>query len=325
MKNKELIAVVFSDLHINLWSKFNEGLKRTQESFRVLSFLSKKYPKVPALFCGDLFHKGESIDTDLLTMWLEYNPNNEFTWKMYYIDGNHELKHRNTIKNPQKSLPTLLEKPWMVNINLNKISLLSRDITYVHGIPYIDDNIGVNDYLKEIIDKYAIGLNPKRRHILMVHTTYPGARDTDGREVESKNSLNPNLLNKFDLILCGHIHKPQRLGKKVYIIGCPIQQRRTDMHCKLGYWELYSDLSMVFKELKHFPKFIDVESEDQIKDDDNYYTIIPPKPSKTEITKHKITKRLSKKALVRKYMKAKGMKDVSKKNLLIDILNKTDQ
>lgn len=331
MKNKkELLAIVFSDLHLNIWSKFNQNNERTRESFRVLSFLANKYPKVPALFCGDLFHKAESIDTDLLEMWVEYEPADRdepgYQWEMWYIDGNHSLKHRNTVKKPIKSLATILQKRWMKNLNFCSAKLCSTNESFmVHGIPYIDDNVGVNEYLSEIIKKYGIGKKGRtHKHILLLHTTYPGAKDTDGREVEAPNAINPNLLNKFDLVLCGHIHKPQRLSKKVYMVGAPNQQRRTDKGCKLGYWELYDDLSMVFKELADYPKFIDVESEDQVKDDGNYYTVIPPKPRKEEVTKHKITKRLSKKSLVKKYMRAKGIKDKTKQELLTNILIKTE-
>lgn len=324
MKKRGLIAIIFSDLHLNIWSKFNDGLKRTRESFRVLSVLSEKYPNVPALFCGDLFHKPESIDTDLLEMWFDFLPNHFPQWGMWYIDGNHDLKHQNSILKPKVSIPTLVSANWMKSLNLEHVPFPNNPNIIVHGIPYIDNNIKVNEYLRETIGQWNVGTKGYK-HILMLHTTYPGAKDTDGREVESPNSINPNLLNKFDLVLCGHIHKPQRLGKKVYMIGAPIQQRRTDKNCKMGYWELYDDLTMVFKELKGFPKFIDVESEEDIKDDGNYYTVIPPKPSNLEVSNHKITKRLSKKSLVRKYMRAKGLKDDQKKNLLISILNKTEQ
>lgn len=319
---KKLLAIAFSDLHLSIWSKFNENMERTRKGFQVLSYLSEKYPKVPALFCGDLFHKSESIDTDLLEMWQDYEPPRK-CWNMIYIDGNHDLKHKNTINNPIKSLPTLLKKYWMTNLNL-KSEVLTGNIE-VFGIPYIDDNIGVNDYLVKLIKKHKIGEKEGGKNILLLHTTYPGAHDTDGREIESPNNINPNLLNKFDLVLCGHIHKPQRLGKKVYMVGAPIQQRRTDKNCKLGYLEIYEDLSVKFIELKGFPKFIDVESEEEKKDDGNYYTVISQKSSEPVITEHKITKKLSKRALVRRYMKAKGIKDTDKKNLLISILNKTDQ
>lgn len=319
MAKKELIAIVFSDLHLHIWSKFNENNKRTLEGFRVLSYLSEKYTNVPALFCGDMFHKSNSMDYDLMKIWRNFRPKEG--WECWAISGNHSIYHKNSVQNPQDSWISLLENDWLKCIDFNEIHITNN--VRVLGIPYCDNNEGIDEYLKKYLNRSNKSRDNSHR-ILMLHTTYPGAKDTDGREVESSNNINPNLLNKFDLVLCGHIHKPQKLGKKVYMIGAPIQQRRTDKNCKLGYWELYSDLSMEFIELKDFPKFIDVESEEDIKDDDNYYTIIPPKSSEPVVTKHKITKRLSKKSLVRKYMRAKGIQDDSKKNLLIDILKRTD-
>lgn len=61
------------------------------------------------------------------------------------------------------------------------------------------------------------------------------------------------------------------------MIGAPNHQRRTDRDCELGYWKIYEDLSLKFVPLKNFPKFIDVEREEDIKDDGNYYTVIPQK------------------------------------------------
>ena len=81
---------------------------------------------------------------------------------------------------------------------------------------------------------------------------------------------------------------------------------------------------MQFVHLKQFPKFIDVESEDEIKDDGNYYTVLPKKTSNLVNTNHKITKQLSKKALAKRYLKEKGIKEEEKKNLLIDVLKKAE-
>ena len=133
------------------------------------------------------------------------------------------------------------------------------------------------------------------------------------------------MLNRFDLVLCGHIHKPQRLSKKVYMLGAPIQQRRTDKDCKMGYWLVMDDMSMKFVELKGFPKFIDVESEEDIKDDGNYYTVLPKKASSERVeSDHKITKQLSKKRLAKRYMKQKGIKDKKKEDLLINVLKESE-
>lgn len=317
----EVIAVAFSDLHLNLWAKFNKDYKRTQDSFRVLFKIKEvcnKY-KVPALFCGDLFHKPEVIQKELFTMIVkQFLKLNGTSFKCYTISGNHEILEISKVGIQPKSWIYDLDSlfSWLYDLDYKTFRLTPN--IQVHGIPYVDHNIGLSTYLKNM------KLEEGYKHILLLHTDYPGAKDTDGRIVDSAENINLNMLNRFDLVLCGHIHKPQRLSKKVYMLGAPIQQRRTDKDCKMGYWLLKEDLSMEFKELKDFPKFIDVESEDEVKDDGNYYTIIPQKASEKINTTHKITKTLSKKKLAKRYLKEKGIKDKSKEDLLINILKKSE-
>lgn len=329
--SKRVLAVVFSDLHLNLWAKFNKNNERTLNHFRVLSFVRKLCNKhhCISLFCGDLFHKPDGISIELLQLMdsefeiyndTELNTLSGNTFEVLAISGNHELKEVNTINSPKYSLVTYLSNRYnwiscidMISYKLNEYS------TIVHGVPYIDHNIGLSDYLSKLY------LEPGYKHILLLHTDYPGAKDTDGRVVDSVENLNLNVLNRFDLVLCGHIHKPQRLSKKVYMIGAPLQQRRTDKDCKLGVWLLYEDLSMKFLPLEDFPKFIDVESEQDILEDGNYYTVLPKKASISNTNEHKITKQLSKRTLARRYMRKIGIKDNNKKNLLIDLLNKADE
>lgn len=317
----EVIAVAFSDLHLNLWAKFNKDYKRTQDSFRVLFKIKEvchKY-KVPALFCGDLFHKPEVIQKELFTMIVkQFLKLNGTSFKCYTISGNHEILEISKVGIQPKSWIYDLDSlfSWLYDLDYKTFRLTPN--IQVHGIPYVDHNIGLSTYLKNM------KLEDGYKHILLLHTDYPGAKDTDGRVVDSAENINLNMLNRFDLVLCGHIHKPQRLSKKVYMLGAPIQQRRTDKDCKMGYWLLKDDLSMEFKELKDFPKFIDVESEDEVKDDGNYYTIIPQKASEKINTTHKITKTLSKKKLAKRYLKEKGIKDKSKEDLLINILKKAE-
>lgn len=88
---KEVIAIAFSDLHINLWAKFNENNHRTLNSFRVLSTIRKLCRRFncPALFCGDLFHKAETMDQELAEIC--YNELIEGFW-IYAISGNHDIK-----------------------------------------------------------------------------------------------------------------------------------------------------------------------------------------------------------------------------------------
>lgn len=324
---KKVIAIAFSDLHINDWSKHNKDNLRTLNHFRVLSIIQDicKKHKCPALFCGDLFHKSENISQELLMMVQEHF--SKLSFNCLAIEGNHDFYRVSSIKNPTHGWVYLFSKnrlylSWLTDISFHKYDLYptTNCKIMVYGVPYIDHNIGLNDYLHKLEFKDGY------KNILLLHTDYPGAEDTDGRRVDSVENLNLNILNRFDLVLCGHIHKPQRLSKKVYMVGAPIQQRRTDKNCKLGYWEIYEDLTLKFKELKGFPKFIDVESEDDVKDDGNYYTILPkPKTSENVITDNKISKQLSKRKLAKIYMKQKGIKDPNKEKLLIDILKKSEE
>lgn len=322
---KNLVAYVISDLHINDWAKFNENDTRTHNQMRILvSLLSKSYnERVPILFCGDLFHKPDMIRPELLNLIFHDSLVVHSRYMgypiMYAISGNHEINHISKIGEHPVSWTRLFTKmfPWLVCLDYCQV--LIKDNIMIHGVPYVDHNIGLSKYLKEM------KLDPKQKHILILHTDYPGARDTDGREVGSVENLNLNVLDRFDLVLCGHIHKPQRLSKKVYMIGAPIQQRRTDRDCDMGYWKLYDDLSMTFVKLKGYPRFIDVESQDEIKDDGNYYTVIPKIASTPVETKHKITKQLTNKTLAKRYMKVKGIKDKNKEQLLIKVLKEADQ
>lgn len=329
----KVIAIAFSDLHLNIWAKFNKDNKRTQDSFRVLFKIIKECEKydVPALFCGDLFHKPENLDLDLALMFRDFMKevyHHHPKFKMFCIAGNHELKSVNSLIINDNGRYETTARSWLdVFENDHPITILSPSTpaghigmdVMIHGVPYIDHNIGMGKYLK------SLRLMEGFKHILLLHTDYPGAKDTDGRVIDSAENINLNMLNRFDLVLCGHIHKPQRLSKKVYMIGAPIQQRRTDKDCKMGYWLVMDDMSMKFVELKGFPKFIDVESEEDIKDDGNYYTVLPKKSSSEKVeADHKITKQLSKKRLAKRYMKQKGINDKKKEDLLINVLKESE-
>lgn len=332
-KGKAPMGIAFSDVHINLWTKFNAGNSRTMDGFKVLHIIKKQCIKlnVPAFFMGDLLHKPENIDNELFGILVDefLKLNSEPFWNCYFIEGNHEIKNRNTLislGNEETSEPTIYSSPGFV-YSFSKIfnwlkPIVGSKTLYggyrVWGLHYLDHNLGLNHTVQEIAKKFR----KHEKNILMLHTDYPGAKDTDNSEVGSCENLNLNLLNKFDLVLMGHIHKPQRLSKKVYMVGAPFQQRRTDKDCDLGYWIIYDDLSMEFKSLsKKFPKFIDVENEEDKKEDGNYYTVIPKRNlEKQEVTTNRISANLSKVKLAKRYLSEKGIKDKGKAKLLKQLL-----
>lgn len=318
MNNKKVIGIVFSDLHLGEYAKFNQDNQRTLNHFRVL-FLIKdiclKY-KCPAFFCGDLMHKPEyitsSLDQLIIENFSKLSRIEEFN--IYGISGNHDMCDHNSVNKQSPShWGNLCDRyPFLHNL----------DFTYhdfgefrVYGIPYLDHNVGLDDLVKKIvIDR--VGKNT----ILLLHTDYPGARDTDNIEVGTVENLNINLLSKLKLTLIGHIHKPQRLGKKVYMVGAPLQQRRTDRDCELGYWKIFNDFSTKFVPFTEFPKFIDVEKEEDIKDDGNYYTVVSTHKKEDTVAQARITRQMSKRKVVSKYLRNKGIKDKAKKDVLVKLL-----
>ena len=318
-RSKKIIAIAFSDLHINDWSKFNANGERTQNSFRVLSLIKKECIKhrCPALFCGDLFHKPESIDIQMLSRVQENFDLLNKGWDMYAISGNHDMINTNSFEHPQESWMSILSRwyRFLHNIDFQK-RILDSDLC-IWGIPYIDHNLGINEWLR------GVKLEKGMKNILLLHSDYPGARNAGGEEIGSVENLNIELLQKFDLVLMGHIHLPQKFHKKVVLVGAPYQQSRSDSKGKFGYWEIYEDLRVNFIDLD-FPKFIDVESEDQIRDDGNYYTIVAKQEKRLE-EQPIITRDLSKRNLVKSYLSARGIKDPEKRRVLTKLIKEAEE
>ena len=323
---KEVIAIAFSDLHIDDYTKHNEGYKRTLAHLRVLSIIREqciKY-KCPSLFMGDLLHKPEVLSNNLANILADYLISLDTgDWDMYAISGNHDCSQTNTVEKVSPSWITFFSKflKFLTPLDLNNGTIIKGKFkAKVFGVPYIDNNVGLTKYLRNLDRSEDIP------NILMLHATYPGSKDTNGMEVKSVDKLNTKVLNLFDLVLMGHIHKPQNFGSKVLMVGAPLQQRRTDKNCELGYWKIYSDLTYKFVPISdNFPKFIDVDKPEDKKDDGNYYQVVSSKKKEThQVTTNSITKEISKKTLVRRYMRKKGVKDEVKSKALLTILNEAE-
>jgi DNA repair exonuclease SbcCD nuclease subunit len=319
---KKAIAIVFSDLHLSIYNQFNENNKRLVNHLDVLTRIKQESIKneCPAFFCGDLFHTPEVLTNELLDITTTHfrELNKKPLWNLFAISGNHDLQCISSFGTPSPSYIYSLSKSYkFLNcIDFRTVSFKVHGVPYdVTGVPYIDHNLGLTEYLKNIeIDK-------NRKHLLMLHSDFPNAKDTDGRVIGSSENLNLNVLSRFSLTLMGHIHQPQRLLKSVYMIGAPLQQRRTDKDSELGYWRIEKDFSMNFVELSdEYPKFIDVTSEDGVVDQHNYYTIIKPQ-RKSNKTVNTIHRGMSKRTIIRQYLRLNGIKDKNKRKLLYTLLD----
>lgn len=313
-------AIAFSDLHIEDWKKYSTNHSRFFAIASVLKQVSKlcRENKCDALFLGDMFHNPNHLDNFVL--------NHIFTWfrvmfvehniKIYAIDGNHDQSEMNTITNTSPSYINMLSTVFPKHIiNVNHKSI---DIGHyiLHGIPYISNN---HNY-KKFVEARRKEVQKKKINILMIHTNLFGAVDTSGREVGGVENI-PAKMNEFfkgfDLILSGHIHKPQTLSSKVLMLGSTQHQIVSDMGIQMGVWALYKDASRKFIPTR-YPEFKYKDG----KEDDFNLCIDKPKTinKKGSEIQLKFTTDKTTQKLAENYMKQKGIKNKQKKRLLIDYL-----
>lgn len=305
---KKLIAIAVSDLHLEEWKQFNKNGRRIDAHLSVWETLGLRCKKknVPIYFLGDFYNNPKYITNRLLAESLPKLK--ETPCDVYGIDGNHDQDSGSTLDSQPNSYFNTLSKifPQFHCLNFKSVNLGDVEL---HGVPYLSYNVGFEEYVKNI------PLVKRKKNILLIHTDLPGAKDTNDVEVNSVQGISAQyskLFKRFDLVLSGHIHKYQKLASNVYMVGAPLQQRRTDRNCEMGYLEIYDDMSVKFKTLKspQFKTYTDTPDNDY-----DYWD--------KEITKKKKTKTVKKKkvaksytAIVKEYAKDKGISKVRTKKLI---------
>jgi DNA repair exonuclease SbcCD nuclease subunit len=288
-----------------------------------------KKNKVISIFTGDLFHKEKGLTNEILESSLPflskmYSSGNFLT---YAISGNHDQSQQNLIGNESPSYVKTLAKTFkgLKCFDFNSFEIPDTNII-VHGIPYITHDIGLIDYID------SIDTSPAYKNVLALHTTLPNSKDTDGKEMTSnfENNEFANAIQKFDLVICGHIHKPMKYkigNTQVVQIGAPQHQRLTDRKCKMGYWIMYDNLQMEFVHLKKYPKFIQVDDISEKIDNHNFYVVSEKEDNSLEDEleeKRDFSNKISRRKLARNYCKEKQIKDKKKVNALAKALKDTE-
>jgi len=325
------LAIIYSDLHLNLWPKFNEKNIRLNNGLDVIKVISEKAAKlkIPKIFLGDLLHKEDYLSNDLLEELLPALSNYfgpKYGTKTFALSGNHDQSKQNIIDDESPSYIKTFAKTFS---NLECIDFKtfildngSKPI-YFHGVPYLTNDMGLIQYIGNL------GFRHKdKTNVLLLHTTLPSARDTDERTIHS--NLEPNEFLKatkhFKLVLSGHIHKPEMvITDFMYSVGAPQQQRATDRNCDMGYWILYDNLKMKFVHLDKYPKFVYYAENKEIKNDGNFWIKKTELKNKSNSTESSINENISNrdlKLVARDYCKFKGINDTRKIKALENILKK---
>lgn len=315
-------AIVFSDIHLHAWTKYNTKGERLRNQLKVLEFLFKLAfkEKVPLLFTGDLFHSPVGISNSLFSAVIPFilelfrmYPGVE----IYAISGNHDFEGVNTWERRSPSYVHSLSNSIRDFYNIDFETIELKELV-LHGIPYLTHNVG----FQEAVDR--IKIVEGKCNILMNHGDYHGQKDTNGITIGKGENVNEESLQKFDLVLSGHIHKGGFLRQNIYSVGAPMQHRLSDLGGSFGYWIIRNNFKPLFKEIDWTPKFR-MYTSDSDKDNSTDFWVKEPKADEEireiledEMDYQNITK------LGTQYLTSIGVTSRRKRLLLHEILTETE-
>lgn len=319
------VFIAFSDIQIEDWTRYSENHERlfhNEIALKKVYQLCKKY-KCPALFCGDMFDNPNSLKNYVLNhVFKWFNRFRDAGIKIYCISGNHDQCEKNTLDHTSPNYIIMLSTIYDNVINLDLKSIEHGGIC-IHGIPYMYDDASLMEAIKMASKK----IQGHRKNILMLHTHLPGVKEPNGFEVETTLSkLIYRDLKKFDLVISGHIHKPQPVFANTTNLGATHNQRISDAGCEMGIWKIYDDIDFGFQLgfiPLNIPQFRYYEEDKKPDDDFNMLIPIPNSDDEDEgeDVKLNFNAKLKPRDLVDNYFKVKDIKSRSKKEILLKYLN----
>ena len=311
-----LIAIAFADLHAHKFRSFDKPPGRLYWCLDVLREIADiaADKNVDVLFAGDLLHNPKEVENQTMSKLIKtYNYQFERRGVLFLaISGNHDMSEKNSIDHQSPShlhsfdhFKTFecIDNDWMQ----------CRGYV-VAGIPYYNNDKDVVMTEQVLWKKVK---DTKGLKILLVHGDFPGAKTNTGYRVKETEYLNHATFKNWDLVLSGHIHKRQQLAKNMYMLGAPLHIDTGDIGNKCGYWKIYDDATVQFKELIGFPRFTRETPKNPI----DYYVAPEQLSSESEVKLGEFSLLTDRTKLARKYCALKNIKSKAKKRALIEILN----
>lgn len=318
----KVIGVAFSDLHLANWKQFNDKGQRLEIANSAVTQILRASIKYdcPMLFTGDLNDHPKHMDNIVMNLLSQLCVSLRFADKTIIgINGNHDFHTKSTQANRALGYMHHLDRMGAPFTCID-YSYYDCSLYRVHGIPYINGNVD----FKEALNITITNRSKSKGNILLIHTDLPGALEPDGREVGTAENIDTTvkkLFSKFDIVLCGHIHKHQKLGKNTFMIGAPMEQRRSDSGTKAGYILIYDDYTIKHISL-NLPGFKYFNAGEEHPEDENFWIELPKPMGEIEVTDAlKFDVKADRGKLAKNFLKAKGIKNKTKLDLLTSYLN----
>ena len=207
--------IIFSDLHIDHYTKFNKGYSRLDNCIKALSQVfeqADEYGIDYILFAGDLFNQETALKKIVVnkTVWAFAELFSIFPKiKFIAISGNHDMASDNTLEN---EAVTALEHLAVVFPNFILIDNTSIPLPHggkVYGIPY---------YTHAEHFKQKLKLETTDKDIILIHQTPRNKNPMIPFDFEAKDL--PACLHTF----CGHIHTREYNSDRLTTVGSPLHK-----------------------------------------------------------------------------------------------------
>jgi DNA repair exonuclease SbcCD nuclease subunit len=190
-----------------------------QESEKLLSFveseaLNRKEKTVVIL--GDLFHTHRVIRMEVQNFWIKWAKRLGQNFSVIAIVGNHDQPGDDQNEDRMSALDVLRNIPGFIVVDSPKI---------IEGITYLPHTASA--------EKFSHWVSEANSKILVCHQTFDGSQYENG--FYAKDGLPLTLVEKFDLVIGGHIHKPQEYAN-VWLPGTARWDSISDANQNKGIW-----------------------------------------------------------------------------------------
>jgi len=208
-----------------------------KEYLKCLRKLEEQKDVDTVVILGDLFDTHAIIRSEILNLWIDYF--NQITKPYILLVGNHDETapgsriHALTAFQRNPNI-TIIDKPTEIN-----------DILF---LPYYDK-----------ISEFNAAVDASSAQYVICHQTIDGAKYDNGFYAPDGAPI--QLLNKFKLVISGHIHTGQKIAN-VWYPGTPYSMNFNDAGADKGLWTFNLKTLEIDKINTHLPKYIISEFND---------------------------------------------------------------
>lgn len=318
-----------TDIHLHNYKKFDKNGSRLNNCLNVIIDVFEYNHNNDidiTLFPGDLFDSEKLLPTVVVNKTIRlfrdmFKKYPEQKW--ICISGNHDYATKNLPDSPAetalKHLSIIFEDRFYLIDNQHYIFSDSYlEGLPVYGIPYYE-------YKEHFIDSLITmnkNIGSNRPRILMIHQTPEHSNPNIPFDISPRDPL----FDDFDLILCGHIHKRERLSNKFWLVGSPLHKSLEDEGQEKGFMVFDTDdiENPEFIYLNHYPHFRRSSDPDDLDGDSGDYIIpiVEIEETESDIDESKFSTSLKHSTLVENYYNEVDGEDNEKLKLGLKFLEK---